>query len=62
IATIIRGIADAGSAVVLVSSEIDQLEKLCDRVLIIREGQIVKELRHGEDDLSETAITAAIQI
>ncbi|MEG0804310.1 MAG: sugar ABC transporter ATP-binding protein, partial [Pygmaiobacter sp.] len=62
IATIVRNIADAGSAVVLVSSEIDQLEKLCDRVLIIREGQIVKELRHGEDDLSETAITAAIQI
>ncbi len=61
VAAVIRGIADEGSAVVLVSSEIEYLEKVCDRVLILRDGRIAKELRSGVDDLSETAIIDAMQ-
>ncbi len=61
VAAIIRGIADEGSAVVLVSSEIEYLEKVCDRVLILHDGHVKKELKADVDDLSEAAIIDAMQ-
>lgn len=61
IGKIIRSIADAGSGVIIVSSEIEQLEKLCDRVLVLRDGRVERTLTRGEDDLSEAAIIHAIQ-
>ena len=45
---IIRERADAGTAVLIVSSELEELEGLCDRVLLLREGRLVGELS-GED-------------
>lgn len=61
VASIIRGVADQGSTVLLVSSEIEYLEKVCDRVLILRDGQIQRILKAGTDDLSETSVIAAMQ-
>jgi rhamnose transport system ATP-binding protein len=40
---LIRSLADAGLAVVVVSSEFAELELLCDRALVIANGQIVAE-------------------
>ena len=45
---LIRGIADRGVAVLLVTSEIEELEKLCDRVLVLFRGRIVRSLGTGE--------------
>jgi ABC-type sugar transport system ATPase subunit len=42
---IIRGLAAKGVAVVVVSSEFEEIEALCDRVLLLREGEIVCEVR-----------------
>jgi len=39
---------DAGKAVLLVSLELDEVQSLADRVLVIFEGQIVKEFVAGE--------------
>lgn len=40
-----------GSGVLLISSELDELTKLSDRILVIRNGKFVKELqRHEFDD------------
>lgn len=62
IAHLIRNIADEGNAVILVSSEMDELERLCDRVLILADGQIRKELcRHKGDAITEAALAEAIQ-
>ena len=36
--------AAAGSAILLVSTELDELEALCDRVVVMRRGRIVGEL------------------
>lgn len=62
IARLIRSIADAGNAVLLVSSEMDELERLCDRVLIMSNGQIKKEIsRRKGDVITEAALTEAVQ-
>jgi ABC-type sugar transport system ATPase subunit len=57
ILALLRGLADAGTAVVVHSSEPEELSRLATRVLVVKEGRIVAELR-GED-LTERAITAA---
>jgi ribose transport system ATP-binding protein len=41
--TLIRSLADAGVAVVVVSSEVEEVLGLSDRVLVVREGRIVHE-------------------
>jgi rhamnose transport system ATP-binding protein len=52
-------LAAAGVAILLVSSDIQELLLLCDRVLVMRAGRIVAEL--AGDDLTELAIgTAAL--
>jgi ABC-type sugar transport system ATPase subunit len=41
---LIRSLAAQGMAVLVISSEPDELPDLCDRVLVMAEGRIVKEL------------------
>jgi ribose transport system ATP-binding protein/rhamnose transport system ATP-binding protein len=41
---LIRDMAARGTAVIVVSSEPDELPDLCDRVLVMAEGRIVREL------------------
>ena len=41
---LIRGLAGKGMAVLVISSEPDELPDLCDRVLVMAEGRIVREL------------------
>jgi ABC-type sugar transport system ATPase subunit len=40
--------AAGGAAVVVVSSELDELQGLCHRVIVMREGRVVGELVHGD--------------
>ncbi|WP_433256911.1 sugar ABC transporter ATP-binding protein [Streptosporangium sp. CA-135522] len=47
---LIRGLADAGVGVVLVSSEVPEVLGLADRVLVLREGVIIREADAGELD------------
>ena len=44
---LIRGLAAEGMAVLVISSEPDELPELCDRVLVMAEGRIVRELGGG---------------
>ena len=55
---ILRQVAAAGAAVVIVSSDIRELEGLCDRVLVFSSGQVVTELRG--DQVTEDAIAHAM--
>lgn len=61
ICKIIASIADTGSGVLLVSSEFDHLARVCDRVLIMKQGKIAGELRRGRDKLSESSLLVAVQ-
>jgi ABC-type sugar transport system ATPase subunit len=53
----IRGLAREGAAVLVISSDPEELPDLCDRVLIMAEGRIVGEL--SGDALTRHAIIAA---
>jgi ABC-type sugar transport system ATPase subunit/ribose/xylose/arabinose/galactoside ABC-type transport system permease subunit len=55
---ILRQVAQAGAAVVIVSSDIRELEGLCDRVVVFSSGHVVAELRGGE--VREDAIAHAM--
>lgn len=44
---------ERGKAVLLISSELDELTKLADRMLIVRNGKIVKEMNRSEFDEKE---------
>jgi ABC-type sugar transport system ATPase subunit len=47
--------ADAGAAVLLIDSEFENLSRLCDRILILQNGEIVDELV-GDDRTSDTIL------
>ena len=49
---LVRSLADSGVAVVVVSSEVEEVLGLADRVLVVREGRVVHEGPAGEIDES----------
>ena len=53
---LIEELAAEGHAVVVVSSELPEVIRLADRVLVMRDGAIAAEL--GRDNISEQAIAA----
>jgi ribose transport system ATP-binding protein len=53
---LIENLAAAGKSIIVVSSELPEILRLADRVLVMRQGRIAAEL--GRSDLSEQAIVA----
>ena len=53
--SIIRDLADKGMAVFIASAEYEDLAHMCDRVLVMRRGRIVSELR-GEELTEQTIV------
>jgi ABC-type sugar transport system ATPase subunit len=41
---LVRAIAAKGKSVILISSELPELLGVCDRILVIRKGEIAEEL------------------
>jgi ribose transport system ATP-binding protein len=57
----IRTFADGGGAVLLVSSELEELGAVADRVIVLTRGRVMAELdRAAGDDLSEGGLLNAI--
>jgi ABC-type sugar transport system ATPase subunit len=52
----LRSLAERGLAVIVVSSELEDLEEVCDRVLVMRHGRMVGTLVRGSDELSVDAM------
>jgi ribose transport system ATP-binding protein len=50
--------ADSGTAIVVVSSDLDELAQVCDRVLAFHRGRIVAELDRTQ--LTVEALTRAV--
>jgi len=62
IAQIIRSLANQGNAIILVSSEMEELADLCDRILIIQKGRIKRIIDcFQEKDINEEYLMNAIQ-
>lgn len=60
---IIRKLAAEGRSIVFVSSEIEELPRVCDRVLVLREGRIVKTFTApgiSTDDLMTASIAGQV--
>jgi ABC-type sugar transport system ATPase subunit len=53
---LLRNLADAGAALLVISSDLPELLYLSDRVLVMREGRIVGELER--DAVTEEAVMA----
>lgn len=56
---IIRKLATEGKSIIFVSSEIEELPKVCDRVLVLRDGRIVQTFAAPGIDVDEL-MTASI--
>ena len=57
-----RRFVEAGGSVIFISSEFAELAKVCDRVLIVKDGQIVEQfVRDRESSLIEGNILQAVQ-
>ena len=50
----IAGLAGQGAGVIVISSEVEEIVGLCQRVIVLREGRLAGELRGPE--ISEAAI------
>ena len=51
-------LADQGTAVLLISSDLPEVVGLCDRVVVIREGHLIGEMAKGE--LTEESVLLAM--
>lgn len=58
--SIIRAVTAAGAAVVMASTEPIQLARLCDRVLIMREGVIRERLEGADLDYERISLACAV--
>jgi ABC-type sugar transport system ATPase subunit len=56
ILTNLRRLADEGTGIVIVSSELEELEAICDRVVVLAGGRKVGELAREDGDLRASAI------
>jgi ribose transport system ATP-binding protein len=57
----VRAFADGGGAVILVSSELEELGAVADRVAVLWRGRVLRILDAATDSLTETALLEAIQ-
>jgi len=57
----VRELAGAGTGVVLVSSELEELSGLADRVLVMRAGTIREVLDRADAELSQEVLSRAVQ-
>jgi ribose transport system ATP-binding protein len=54
IVTLIRNLAKSGKAILVLSSELQELLAACDRILVMSEGRIVRDIpRHDLDDATK---------
>ncbi len=57
---LVRELAEAGTAVILISSELPELLSLATRFLVLREGQLVGELSAGADQAALMRLMAGV--
>ncbi|MFN8631831.1 MAG: sugar ABC transporter ATP-binding protein [Chloroflexota bacterium] len=57
----VRELAAAGTGVILVSSELEELSGLADRVLVLRDGAVTAVLDRTDGDLSQEVLSRAVQ-
>jgi len=59
---VIEGLAKKGMAVIVISSEIPELQRICDRICVMSEGRVTSEIRRKEFVDSDKILRNAIGI
>ena len=59
---IIEGLAKKGMAVIVISSEIPELQRLCDRICIMSEGKVTGEISRKDFADSDKILRNAIGV
>lgn len=59
--SILKGLSDQGMTIVMVSSEIPEILGICDRVLVMKDGRIVKDMMIEEADEEKIGYYASIE-
>ena len=57
---LVVGLAEQGHAILIYSSDAEELAHLCHRVLVMREGRIARQLA-GDGLSAETIVSAAVR-
>jgi ribose transport system ATP-binding protein len=57
---LLRELSDEGKAIILVSSELPEVLNVCDRVLVFRDGKIVREFETTEGLSEEDVVSCAL--
>ena len=57
--TLIKSLAASGCGVLVLSSEFEEVRRLCDRIIVLRDGAIVEELK-PEDASADRLLTASL--
>jgi simple sugar transport system ATP-binding protein len=52
----LRAVASAGVAVLLISTELEEILDLADRIVVISNGRIVGQMQRGDIDLAELGL------
>ena len=52
----LRKVADSGVAILLISSELEEILQLSDRVVVMFEGRMVGEMARGHVDLEQLGL------
>jgi ABC-type uncharacterized transport system ATPase subunit len=55
----LRGAAEKGVAILLMSEDLDELRALADRILVMYEGAVVGELHAGSASIEEIGLLMA---
>lgn len=56
---LIRSLAESGCGIVVLSSEFEEVRRLCDRIIVLRSGVVVDELQ-PDDASADRLLTAAL--
>lgn len=57
---VIRQLADAGNSILIVSSELNELLAVADRILVFKDGHVIHEMKREEIE-NEEVLQHAIQ-
>jgi simple sugar transport system ATP-binding protein len=52
----LRSVADAGVAVLLISTELEEILDLADRIVVISNGRIVGQMQRSDIDLAQLGL------
>jgi ABC-type sugar transport system ATPase subunit len=56
---VLRSFADEGTSIVIVSSELEEIEAISDRVIVLWQGQTLRELNRERGEISVSRMVHA---